>query len=200
MSDTASIFQYQPQILRETCEGIQRLDLRDQMLANREVELCGPVDAGSCTVLIRSLLHLQQEDAQAPIRMFINSPGGEVQSGLALYDFMQALNCPVNTICLGMAASMAALIFVSGARREMLPHSRIMIHDPLIGGGIGGSALSVKARADDLMRIRDITGEVLSRHTGMPLDRVFELTTQDTYFEAEDAIEAGLADAVIASF
>ena len=137
MSDTASIFQYQPQILRETCEGIQRLDLRDQMLANREVELCGPVDAGSCAVLIRSLLHLQQEDAQAPIRMFINSPGGEVQSGLALYDVMQALNCPVNTICLGMAASMAALIFVSGARREMLPHSRIMIHDPLIGGGIG---------------------------------------------------------------
>lgn len=154
MSDTASIFQYQPQILRETCEGIQRLDLRDQMLANREVELCGPVDAGSCAVLIRSLLYLQQEDAQAPIRMFINSPGGEVQSGLALYDVMQALNCPVNTICLGMAASMAALIFVSGARREMLPHSRIMIHDPLIGGGIGGSALSVKARADDLMRIR----------------------------------------------
>ena len=98
MSDTASIFQYQPQILRETCEGIQRLDLRDQMLANREVELCGPVDAGSCAVLIRSLLHLQQEDAQAPIRMFINSPGGEVQSGLALYDVMQALNCPVNTI------------------------------------------------------------------------------------------------------
>lgn len=170
------------------------------MLANREVELCGPVDAGSCAVLIRSLLYLQQEDAQAPIRMFINSPGGEVQSGLALYDVMQALNCPVNTICLGMAASMAALIFVSGARREMLPHSRIMIHDPLIGGGIGGSALSVKARADDLMRIRDITGEVLSRHTGMPLDRVFELTAQDTYFEAEDAIEAGLADAVIASF
>lgn len=199
MSDTASIFQYQPQILRETCEGIQRLDLRDQMLANREVELCGPVDAGSCAVLIRSLLHLQQEDAQAPIRMFINSPGGEVQSGLALYDVMQALNCPVNTICLGMAASMAALIFVSGARREMLPHSRVMIHDPLISGGAGGSALSVKARADDLMRIRDITGEVLSRHTGMPLDRVFGLTAQDTYFEAEDAIEAGLADAVIAS-
>lgn len=180
MSDTASIFQYQPQFLRETCEGIQRLDLRDQMLANREVELCGPVNAGSCAVLIRSLLYLQQEDAQAPIRMFINSPGGEVQSGLAPYDVMQALNCPVNTICLGMAASMAALIFVSGARREMLPHSRIMIHDPLIGGGIGGSALSVKARADDLMSIRDITGEVLSRHTGMPLDRVFELTAQDT--------------------
>ena len=81
----------------------------------------------------------------------------------------------------------------------MLPHSRVMIHDPLIGGGLGGSALSVKARADDLMRIRDITGEVLARHTGMTLERVFELTAQDTYFEAEAAVEAGLADAVVAS-
>ena len=136
----------------------------------------------------------------APVTLYINSPGGEVQSGLALYDVMQAVTCTIRTVCLGMAASMGALLFIAGDERGVLPHSRVMIHDPLIGGGIGGSALSVKARADDLMRIRDITGEVLSRHTGMPLDRVFELTAQDTYFEAEDAIEAGLADAVIASF
>lgn len=190
---------YQPQVLRETCEGICRLDVRDQMLASRELELCGPVDAESAAVLIRSLLYLQRADAAAPIKMFINSPGGEVQSGLALYDVMQTLSCPVTTVCLGMAASMAALIFVSGARREMLPHSRVMIHDPLIGGGLGGSALSVKARADDLMRIRDITGEVLARHTGMTLERVFELTAQDTYFEADAAVEAGLADVVVTS-
>ena len=169
------------------------------MLANRELELCGPIDAESAAILIRNLLYLQRADAVAPIKMFINSPGGEVQSGLALYDVMQTLSCPVTTLCLGMAASMAALVFVSGARREMLPHSRVMIHDPLIGGGLGGSALSVKARADDLMRIRDITGEVLARHTGMTLERVFELTAQDTYFEAEAAVEAGLADAVVAS-
>ena len=150
---------YQPQVLQETCEGICRFDVRDQMLANRELELCGPIDAESAAILIRNLLYLQRADAVAPIKMFINSPGGEVQSGLALYDVMQTLSCPVTTICLGMAASMAALVFVSGARREMLPHSRVMIHDPLIGGGLGGSALSVKARADDLMRIRDITGE-----------------------------------------
>ena len=190
---------YQPQVLQETFEGICRFDVRDQMLANRELELCGPIDAESTAILIRNLLYLQRADAVAPIKMFINSPGGEVQSGLALYDVMQTLSCPVTTICLGMAASMAALVFVSGARREMLPHSRVMIHDPLIGGGLGGSALSVKARADDLMRIRDITGEVLARHTGMTLERVFELTAQDTYFEAEAAVEAGLADAVVAS-
>ena len=197
MSDTASIFQYQPQILRETCEGIQRLDLRDQMLANREVELCGPVDAGSCAVLIRSLLYLQQEEAQAPIRMFINSPGGEVQSGLALYDVMQAVACTIRTVCLGMAASMGALLFIAGDEREVLPHSRVMIHDPLISGGAGGSALSVKARADDLMRIRDITAGVIARHSGMSLERVFELTASDTYFEAKEAVEAGLADRII---
>ena len=108
---------YQPQVLQETCEGICRLDVRDQMLANRELELCGPIDAESAAILIRSLLYLQRADA--PIKMFINSPGGEVQSGLALYDVMQMLSCPVTTICLGMAASMAALVFVSGARREM---------------------------------------------------------------------------------
>ena len=191
---------YQPQIIRETAEGLNRLDIRDEMLSRRELELMTSVDAESCAAVIRGLLYLQHQDPEAPVTLYINSPGGEVQSGLALYDVMQAVTCTIRTVCLGMAASMAALIFVSGARREMLPHSRIMIHDPLIGGGIGGSALSVKARADDLMRIRDITGEVLSRHTGMPLDRVFELTAQDTYFEAEDAIEAGLADAVIASF
>ena len=97
-----------------------------------------------------------------------------------------------------LAASMAALLFIAGDTRDMLPHSRVMIHDPLIGGaGVGGSALSVKARADDLMRIRDITAQVIAEHTGMPLERVFELTARDTYFEAEEAVAAHLADRVI---
>lgn len=132
-----------------------------------------------------------------PITLYINSPGGEVQSGLALYDVMQAVSCPIRTVCLGMAASMGALPFIAGDEREILPHSRIMIHDPLIGAGAGGSALSVKARADDLMRIRDITAGVIARHSGMSIERVFELTASDTYFEAEEAVEAGLADRVI---
>ena len=187
---------YQPQVLQETCEGICRFDVRDQMLANRELELCGPIDAESAAILIRNLLYLQRADAVAPIKMFINSPGGEVQSGLALYDVMRAISCPVHTVCIGTAASMAALLFVAGDRRDMLPYSRVMIHDPLIGS-MGGSALSVKARADDLMRIRDITAAVIAEHTGMTLDQVFQLTAQDTYFEAEAAVEAGLADRVI---
>ncbi len=190
---------YSPQILRETAEGINRFDIRDEMLARRELELSCSVDASSCAAVIRGLLYLQRVDADAPITLYINSPGGEVQSGLALYDVMRAVSCPIRTVCLGMAASMAALLFIAGSRREMLPHSRIMIHDPLIAGGMGGSALSVKARADDLMRIRGVTAEVISRHSGMPLERVFELTAQDTYFEADEAVRAGLADAVVTS-
>ena len=193
----ATEFYYTPQILRESAEGINRFDIRDEMLANRELELTGAVDAESCAGIIRGLIYLQRQDAKAPITLYVNSPGGEVQSGLALYDTMQAVSCPVHTVCLGMAASMGALIFIAGDERQILPHGRVMIHDPLIGGGIGGSALSVKARADDLMRIRDITAEVISRNSGMPLERVFELTASDTYFEAQAAVDAGLADRII---
>ena len=189
---------YSPLILHETCEGIQRFDVRDQMLADRQLELVGPVDAESVASIVRCLLHLQKRGPKAPVTLFVNSPGGEVQSGLALYDVMSAISCPVRTVCLGLAASMAALLFIAGDTRDMLPHSRVMIHDPLIGGaGVGGSALSVKARADDLMRIRDITAQVIAEHTGMPLERVFELTARDTYFEAEEAVAAHLADRVI---
>lgn len=190
-------FVYQSQIIRETAEGLNRLDIRGEMLDQRELELMTSVDTESCAVVIRGLLHLQRQDPTMPITLYINSPGGEVQSGLALYDVMQAVSCPIRTVCLGMAASMGALLFIAGDEREILPHSRIMIHDPLIGAGAGGSALSVKARADDLMRIRDITAGVIARHSGMSIERVFELTASDTYFEAEEAVEAGLADRVI---
>ena len=197
MSENAFI--YQPQIIRETAEGLNHLDIRDDMLSHRELELASGVDADSCAAVIRGLLYLQRCDANAAVTLYINSPGGEVQSGLALYDVMQAVSCPIRTVCLGMAASMGALLFIAGDERLMLPHSRVMIHDPLIGGGLGGSALSVKARADDLMRIRDVTANVIARHTGMPLERVFELTASDTYFEAEEAVEAGLADRIVTS-
>ena len=191
------IITYQPQIIRETAEGLNRLDIRDEMLGRRELELMTPVNTESCAVIIRALLYLQRQAPEAPVTLYINSPGGEVQSGLALYDVMRAVSCTIRTVCLGMAASMGALLFIAGDERELLPHSRVMIHDPLIGEGAGGSALSVKARADDLMRIRDITAGVIARHSGMPLERVFELTASDTYFEAKEAVEAGLADRII---
>ena len=189
---------YAPHAIWRTNQGLNVVDLRDDMLMHRRVELAGEVTSESVAVLTRSLLYLQQEDPEAPITMFINSPGGEVQSGLALYDVMQSISCDIHTVCLGLAASMAAIIFVAGEKRSMLPHSRVMIHDPLIaGGGIAGPALSVKSRADQLMRTRDITAELIAKHTGMSLERVLELTATDTYFEAKEAVEAHLADEVL---
>lgn len=191
---------YCPQVLRETSDGLQFFDIRDEMLAKRELELTGTVDADSMSCIIRGMLHLQREDPRAPITLYINSLGGEVQSGLALYDTMQLVTCPVRTVCLGIAASMAALLFVAGDERCMLPHSRLMIHDPLVNGGMSGSALSVKSRVDDLMRIREITASIIAEHAAMSLERVFELTSKDTYFEASVALDAGLADKVINTF
>ena len=107
-------FVYQPQIIRETAEGLNRLDIRDEMLDQRELELMTSVDTESCAVVIRGLLHLQRQDPTMPITLYINSPGGEIQSGLALYDVMQAVSCPIRTVCLGMAASMGALLFIAG--------------------------------------------------------------------------------------
>ena len=191
------VIPYCPNIIRETAEGLVRLDLRDQMLSERKLELCGLVTSESVSLLIRGLLYLEGEDDQAPVTLYVNSNGGEVQSGLALYDVMQAVHCPIRAVCLGIAASMAAVLFASADERLMLPHSRVMIHDPLIDGGIGGSALSVKARTDDLMRMREVIAQTIARHSGMDVERVYELTASDTYFEAEKAVEAGLADRVI---
>lgn len=189
---------YAPHAIWRTNQGLNVVDLRDDMLLHRRVELMGEVTPESVAVLIRSLLYLQQEDPERPITMFINSPGGEVQSGLALYDVMQSICCDIHTVCVGMAASMAAILFVAGEKRSMLPHSRVMIHDPLIGGGgIAGPALSVKSRADQLMRTRDITAEIIAKHTGMSMERVLELTATDTYFEAKEAVAAHLADEVL---
>ena len=190
-------FVYQPQIIRETAEGLNRLDIRDEMLDQRELELMTSVDAESCAVVIRGLLHLQRQDSTTPITLYINSPGGEVQSGLALYDVMQAVSCPIRTVCLGMAASMGALLFIAGDEREILPHSRVMIHDPLHRRRRRRQRAFRESPGDDLMRIRDITAGVIARHSGMSIERVFELTASDTYFEAEEAVEAGLADRVI---
>lgn len=186
-----------PRILRETSAGITAYEIEDEMLEDREVELVGEIDAGMVNSLIRQLRYLQKADENGEITLFINSPGGEVSSGLALYDVMRAIKCPIRTVCLGMAASMGALLFMAGDQRDMLPHSRVMVHDPLVPGGIGGSALSVKSRADDLMRTREITAQIIAEHTGKDLEEVYEVTAKDTFFEAQAAVEFGLADRVI---
>ena len=185
-------------IIRESSCGYHLIPIQDEMLSHREVELVGEVDADSANALIRQLRYLQREDPGAWVTLYINSPGGSVDSGMALYDVMQAVSCPVRTVCVGLAASMAALLFVSGSRREMLPHSRLMIHDPLILQ-TGGSALKLKAVSDDLMETRQIIAKVIADHSGKPMEEVLAKTATDSYFRAEEAVAFGLADQIVTS-
>ena len=185
-------------IIRESSHGYDLIPIQDEMLSHREVELVGEVDAASVNALVRQLRYLQRQDPEGQITLFINSPGGSVDSGMALYDVMQAVSCPIRTVCVGLAASMAALLFVSGNRRDMLPHSRIMIHDPLIVQ-TGGSALKLKAVSDDLMETRQIIARVISEPSGKSLEEVLAKTATDSYFRAEEALEFGLADHIITS-
>ena len=185
-------------IIRESSCGYHLIPIQDEMLSHREVELVGEVDADSANALIRQLRYLQREDPGAWVTLYINSPGGSVDSGMALYDVMQAVSCPIRTVCVGLAASMAALLFVSGAERGMLPHSRLMIHDPLIVQ-TGGSALKLKAVSDDLMETRQIIARVIAGHSGKSMEEILAKTASDSYFRAQEAMEFGLADHIITS-
>lgn len=188
---------YIPNIIRETSEGLNQIPIQDILFQRREVECIGEITEDSVAALIIQLRYLHREAPEQEITMYINSPGGEVSSGLALYDVMKAIQCPIRTVCVGTAASMAAILFLSGDKRDMLAHSKVMIHDPLIPGGIGGSALKVDAVARNLMQTRQTIADIISRHTGKSLEDVLAKTASDSYFDAEQAVEWGLADRII---
>lgn len=186
-----------PMIVRETNSGYFRYSIAEEMLTKREVECTGELTAEKIYDLTRQLRYLEREDPHAEIIMLINSPGGEVQSGLALYDIMKSLTCPIRTVCLGIAASMAAVLFAAGTRREILPHSRVMIHDPLIPTGTGGSALQMQAVSERLLESRKELCSILAECTGKTLQQIYRKTCKDTYFDAQEAVNFGLADCVV---
>lgn len=188
---------YIPNIIRETSEGLNQIPIQDILFQRREVECIGEITEDSVAALIIQLRYLHREAPEQEITMYINSPGGEVSSGLALYDVMKAIQCPIRTVCVGTAASMAAILFLSGDKRDMLAHSKVMIHDPLIPGGIGGSALKVDAVARNLMQTRQTIADIISRHTGKSMEDVLAKTASDSYFDAEQAVKWGLADRII---
>ena len=188
---------YIPNIIRETSEGLNQIPIQDILFQRREVECIGEITEDSVAALILQLRYLHREAPEQEITMYINSPGGEVSSGLALYDVMKAIQCPIRTVCVGTAASMAAILFLSGDKRDMLAHSKVMIHDPLIPGGIGGSALKVDAVARNLMQTHQTIANIISRHTGKSLEDVLAKTASDSYFDADQAVEWGLADRII---
>lgn len=186
-----------PNIIRETANGTTYCPIRDEMFsARRSVEVVGEITRDSVYSLILQLRYLHHADPEKEITMYINSPGGSVCDGLALYDIMAAIKCPIRTVCVGMAASMGALLFVAGNNREMLPHAEVMIHDPL-AMGISGSALSIEESSRRLMGIRQTTAEILAEHTGRTIEEIYEKTRQDSYFDAQEAVAWGLADRII---
>lgn len=187
-----------PMIIKETCSGYIVHTIQDEMLMHREVECAGAINEDSVNSLILQLRYLERLDPGEEITIYINSPGGEVSSGLALYDVMKAIRCPIRTVCVGLAASMGAILFAAGDQREMLAHSRVMIHDPLIAGnGIKGSATYLDAQVKDLMNTRAIIAGILAEHTHRTVEEVLEKTAKDTYFYAEEAVAFGLADKIV---
>lgn len=186
-----------PMIIQETCNGIHRYTIQDEMLSRREIECIGEINPESVHSLISQIRYLNAQDQESEITLFINSTGGEVTSGLALYDVMTAVKCPIHTICIGNAASMAAILFAAGKTREMLPHAQLMIHDPLITGNLNGSALQIQSISEKLLKSRETIGSILARHTGKSIEEIYEKTKKDSYFSAEEAVEFGLADGIV---
>lgn len=192
-----NLFLMTPNIIKESSEGTTYCPIQDELFnSRRSIEVVGEITRESVYSLILQLRYLQQADPEREITMYINSPGGSVTDGLALYDVMAGISCPIRTVCVGMAASMGSLLFAAGNKRDILPHATVMIHDPLTTG-ISGSALSVNQASMRLMETREITASILADHTGHTVDEVYEMTRQDSYFNAQEAVDWHLADRII---
>jgi ATP-dependent Clp protease protease subunit len=186
-----------PFVVEQTHRGERSYDIYSRLLKDRIVFLGTPVDDDVANVIIAQLLFLESEDPDKDINLYINSPGGSVTSGMAIYDTMQYVKPPVSTICMGQAASMGALLLAAGARgkRFCLPHARIMIHQVL--GGAQGQASDVEIQAKEILRLKARMNEILSRHTGQPIERIEKDTDRDYFMGAGEAKEYGLIDEVV---
>jgi ATP-dependent Clp protease protease subunit len=186
-----------PTVVEQTHRGERGWDLFSRLLNDRIVFLGSAIDAQVSNVIVAQLLFLESEDPDKDVMMYINSPGGEVTAGLAIYDTMQAVRCPVATTCVGQAASMASLLLTAGARgrRQALPNSRIMIHQPL--AGIQGQATDIEIQAREILKARDIINHIYAKHTGQPVDRVERDTERDNFMSATEAKAYGLIDSVL---
>ncbi|MBR4961710.1 MAG: ATP-dependent Clp endopeptidase proteolytic subunit ClpP [Clostridia bacterium] len=186
-----------PTVIEKTNHGERAYDIYSRLLKNRIIFLSDEVNDVTASLVIAQMLFLEAEDADADISLYINSPGGSVSAGLAIYDTMNFIKCDVSTICMGMAASMGAFLLSSGAKgkRLALPNSEIMIHQPL--GGAQGQATDIKIAAEHILRTRDRLNSILAKNTGKPIDVIALDTERDNFMTAEAACEYGLIDKVI---
>jgi ATP-dependent Clp protease protease subunit len=186
-----------PIVVEQTSRGERSYDIYSRLLKERVVFVVGPVDDYMANVVVAQLLFLESENPDKDVALYINSPGGVVSSGLAIYDTMQFIKPDVSTICIGQAASMGAILLTGGAKgkRYALPHSRIMIHQPL--GGFQGQAADMEIHAKEMLETRDRLNKILALHTGQPVDKIKTDTDRDNFMDGADAIAYGLIDAML---
>ncbi len=186
-----------PIVIEKTTYGERSYDIYSRLLKDRIIFLGTPIDDGVANAIIAQLLFLESQDKTRDIKLYINSPGGSVTSGLAIYDTMQYIAPDVSTICVGMAASMAAVLLAAGApgKRLALPNSEVMIHQVL--GGVEGQATDIKIHADRILLMKDSLNSILAKHTGQPLAKVTEDTERDKFMSAKDALKYGIIDKII---
>lgn len=188
-----------PYVVEQTHRGERGWDIFSRLLKDRIIFLGTPVADEVANSIIAQLLYLESEDPDKEISIYINSPGGSVTAGMAIYDTMQYVNPDISTICMGQAASMGALLLTAGTagKRFALPNSRILIHQPLLRGGMGGQATDIDIQAREILRLRDRLNQVLVDHTGQSMERIEKDTDRDYYMSAIEAKEYGLIDTVI---
>ena len=188
-----------PVVVEQTSRGERSYDIFSRLLKDRIIFLSDEVNDVTASLVVAQLLFLESEDPERDINLYINSPGGSITSGMAIYDTMNYIKCDVSTICVGMAASMGAFLLSSGAKgkRFALPNSEIMIHQPL--GGMQGQASDIKIHADRIIKTRQTLNEILSKNTGQPLDVIERDTERDNFMSADEATKYGLIDKVITS-
>lgn len=186
-----------PTVIEQTHRGERAYDIWSRLMKDRIVFLGTEINDDIANVIVAQLLFLESEDPDKDVNLYVNSPGGSVSAGLAIYDTMQYVRCPITTICIGQAASMGAVILASGTKgkRKALPHARIMIHQPL--GGARGQASDIEIQAREILRMKEILNKILANHTGQALERILKDGDRDYYMSAIEAKEYGVIDDVV---
>ncbi len=190
---------YIPMVIEQSGRGERSYDIYSRLLKERVIFLVGPVNDMTANLVVAQLLFLEAENPDKDISLYINSPGGSVTAGMAIYDTMQFIKPDVSTLCIGQAASMGALLLTAGAKgkRFCLPNSRVMIHQPL--GGFQGQASDIEIHAKEILFLRERLNQILASHTGQPIENIERDTDRDNFMSAERSVEYGLVDQVIAS-
>ena len=190
-----------PTVIEQSGRGERAFDIYSRLLKERIIFLVGPVNDHTANLVVAQLLFLESENPDKDIYFYINSPGGSVSAGMSIFDTMNFIKPDVSTLCLGQAASMGAFLLSAGTpgKRFALPNSRVMIHQPLISGGLGGQASDIEIHARELLKLKDKLNRLLAKHTSQPLEKVERDTDRDNYMSAEEAQAYGLIDQVIES-